>query len=127
MSPTAGSVSLGPPHVRDGTGAGAMFTQFVHYYHTKRSHRGLDYRTPTQVETGDEAAPLETLSMHFALGIGLVDRQARGLCHRTAPAVRGDIRNRAIHASDRHSKGPSTLEPKPASPRQSLTRVAEIW
>ena len=39
-----------------------MLTQFVDYYHTKRSHRGLDYRTPEQVETGDESEPLETLS-----------------------------------------------------------------
>lgn len=35
----------------------------LHYYHTKRSHRGLDYRTPKQVETGEEAEPVETLSI----------------------------------------------------------------
>jgi transposase InsO family protein len=36
---------------------------FIDYYHTKRSHRGLDYRTPQQVKTGDEAEPVETLSI----------------------------------------------------------------
>ena len=40
-----------------------LITQFVDYYHTKRSHRGLDYRTPHQAEIGDEAEPLETLSI----------------------------------------------------------------
>jgi hypothetical protein len=44
-----------------------------------------------------------------------------------APAVRDDLQNRAIHASDRHSNVPSPLEPKPARPHQSLTRVAETW
>jgi putative transposase len=40
-----------------------LITQFVDYYHTKRSHRDLVYRTSHQAETGDEAEPLETLSI----------------------------------------------------------------
>ena len=40
-----------------------LIAQFVDYYHTKRSHRGLEYRTPKQVETGEKAAPVETLSI----------------------------------------------------------------
>ncbi len=36
---------------------------FIGNYRTKRSHRGLDHRTPKQVETDEEAEPIETLSI----------------------------------------------------------------
>jgi len=39
-----------------------LIGRFVEYYHTKRSHRGLEYRTPEQVETGEETEPIETLA-----------------------------------------------------------------
>ncbi len=39
-----------------------LIGRFMDYYHTKRSHRGLEYLTPRQVDTGEKAAPIETLA-----------------------------------------------------------------
>jgi putative transposase len=39
-----------------------LIDQFVAYYHIHRPHRGLEYRTPKQVETGKEADPVESLN-----------------------------------------------------------------
>jgi len=39
-----------------------LIGRFMDYYHTKRSHRGLDYRTPEQIETGEEPEPTQLLS-----------------------------------------------------------------
>jgi putative transposase len=38
-----------------------LVSQFMHYYHAKRSHRGLEYRTPQQVETGSTTEQVATL------------------------------------------------------------------
>ena len=38
-----------------------LITRFVDYYHAKRSHRGLRYRTPRQIDTREEAEPIEML------------------------------------------------------------------
>ena len=39
-----------------------LIGQYVEYYHTKRSHRDLDYKTPKQVETNEQAESIETLA-----------------------------------------------------------------
>jgi putative transposase len=40
-----------------------LIDQFVSYYHTKRSHRGLEYRTPDQIGTNEEGEPVESLAI----------------------------------------------------------------
>ena len=50
-----------------------LISNFMGYYHTKRSHRGLEYRTPSQVDTGVETEEVPLLS-----GNDLVLREALG-------------------------------------------------
>ncbi len=38
-----------------------LITTFVEYYHAKRSHRGLEYKTPGQLDSGE--TPDEVLSL----------------------------------------------------------------
>ncbi len=39
-----------------------LTVRFVDYYHTKRTHRGLDYHTPRQVDTSTKTATIPLLS-----------------------------------------------------------------
>jgi len=38
-----------------------LIDQFVAYYHTKRSHRGLEYKTPVQVGRKKKGEQIESL------------------------------------------------------------------
>ena len=38
-----------------------MIDNFVMYYHTKHSHRGLEYRTPEQVDQKEDGEQIESL------------------------------------------------------------------
>ncbi len=50
-----------------------LISEFVDYYHTKRSHRGLEYQTPGQVDGGEKADTVHSLN-----GDDLVVREALG-------------------------------------------------
>jgi len=50
-----------------------LVSNFVEYYHTKRTHRGLKYRTPGQIDSGTEADDVPLLS-----GDNLVMRESLG-------------------------------------------------
>jgi len=39
-----------------------LIDNFVAYYHTKRSHRGLEYKTPEQVDRRKDSEPIESLN-----------------------------------------------------------------
>ena len=39
-----------------------LIGRFMEYYHTKRSHRGLEYLTPRQAETGKKTVPVQSLA-----------------------------------------------------------------
>ncbi len=39
-----------------------LVSRFVEYYHAKRSHRGLDYQTPEEAETGSETEAVQSLA-----------------------------------------------------------------
>jgi len=38
-----------------------VIDNFVAYYHKKRSHRGLEYKTPEQVDRKEDAETIESL------------------------------------------------------------------
>jgi putative transposase len=38
-----------------------LLMTFLNYYHTKRTHRGLDYLTPKQVENGETSVTVELI------------------------------------------------------------------
>jgi len=50
-----------------------LIRQYMEYYHAKRSHRGLEYRTPEQAETGSETEAVEAIARS-----DLVRREALG-------------------------------------------------
>lgn len=50
-----------------------LITTFVDYYHAKRSHRGLEYKTPGQIASGEK--PVDSPSLN---GESLVLREALG-------------------------------------------------
>ncbi len=39
-----------------------LIREYVGYYHTKRTHLGLDYKTPEQAQTGEEAEAIISLN-----------------------------------------------------------------
>ncbi len=49
-------LAFGEDHLR------YLITQFVDYYHTKRTYRGLDYHTPRQVDTSTKTEAIPLLS-----------------------------------------------------------------
>jgi len=48
-------IVFGEAHLRH------LIDNFVAYYHTKRSHRGLEYRTPEQVDRKKDEEPIDFL------------------------------------------------------------------